>query len=171
MLPPCRLRDRDELNAAQIEPDAALCGFRFPELICRRVAAQFMGDRVIATFSFEKADGELKVLAGRHYSLAEPSDLTAHGRIPERSGHRLTGRRRSPLRTVPAPFPDRLLYLSCEQAALLVLRLFARSTCAPEKVGRVEANPRSVFRVRGIPTRKRQDERRNAEATGHQCCA
>ena len=36
-----------------------------------------MRDKVIALFSFEKIDGEVKVLAERHYRLVEPNELTA----------------------------------------------------------------------------------------------
>ena len=67
---------RDELNIVQIEQDMALCESRFPDLICRPVAAQFMQDDVIALFAFEKIDGEVKVLMERHYKLVEPKELT-----------------------------------------------------------------------------------------------
>lgn len=67
---------RDELSIVQIEQDTALCESRFPDLICLPVAAQFMRDRVIALFSFEKVDGEVKVLTERHYRLVQPNELT-----------------------------------------------------------------------------------------------
>ena len=66
----------DELNIVQIEQDVALCELKFPDLICLPVAAQFMRDRVIALFAFEKANDEVKVLAERHYRLVEPGELT-----------------------------------------------------------------------------------------------
>ena len=68
---------RDELNIVQIEQDVALCESKFPDLICRPVAAQFMHDDVIALFAFEKIDGEVKVLMERHYKLVEANELTA----------------------------------------------------------------------------------------------
>lgn len=68
---------RDELNIVQIEQDMALCESRFPQLICRPVAAQFMQDDVIALFAFEKIEGEVKVLEERHYKLVEANELTA----------------------------------------------------------------------------------------------
>ena len=67
---------RDELNVVQIEQDTALCESKFPDLICLPVAAQFMRDRVIALFSFEKIDGEVKVLTERHYKLVEPNEIS-----------------------------------------------------------------------------------------------
>ena len=67
----------DELNIVQIEQDMALCESKFPELVCRPVAAQFMSDHVIALFAFEKSEGEVKVLMERHYKLVDASELTA----------------------------------------------------------------------------------------------
>ncbi len=67
---------RDELNIVQIEQDMALCESRFPDLICLPVAAQFMRDQVIALFSFERTDGEVKILSERHYKLVETNELT-----------------------------------------------------------------------------------------------
>ena len=68
---------RDELNIVQIEQDMALCDSKFPELICRPVAAQFTDDNVIVLFAFEKIDGEVKILMERHYKLVDPNELTA----------------------------------------------------------------------------------------------
>lgn len=68
---------RDELNIVQIEQDMALCESRFPDLICRPVAAQFTHDDVIALFAFEKIDGEVKLLMERHYKLVDAKELTA----------------------------------------------------------------------------------------------
>ena len=69
----------DTLNIVQIEQDMALCESRFPELVCRPVAAQFTRDDVIALFAFEKIEDEVKVSTvstERHYKLVDPSDLT-----------------------------------------------------------------------------------------------
>ena len=68
---------RDELNIVQIEQDMALCESKFPDLVCRPVAAQFMQDDVIALFAFEKIDDDVKVLMERHYKLVESNELTA----------------------------------------------------------------------------------------------
>ena len=40
----------------QIEQDFAVCARKFPTLLCRPVAAQFMPDGVIALFDFEQSD-------------------------------------------------------------------------------------------------------------------
>ena len=68
---------QDKLNIVQIERDMALCEFKFPELVCRPVAAQFMRDDVIALFVFEKIGDDVKVLMEQHYQLVEPSELTS----------------------------------------------------------------------------------------------
>ena len=67
---------RDALNIVQIEQDMALCESKFPELVCRPVAAQFTHDDVIALFAFEKIDGEVKILMERHYKLADANEFT-----------------------------------------------------------------------------------------------
>ena len=40
----------DKLSIVQIEQDFAVCARKFPTLLCRPVAAQFMPDGVIALF-------------------------------------------------------------------------------------------------------------------------
>ena len=67
----------DELNIVQVEQDVALCESKFPDLVCRPVAAQFMSDAVIALFAFEHIEGEVKVFDEKHYRLVEPIELTA----------------------------------------------------------------------------------------------
>lgn len=67
----------DTLNIVQIEQDLALCESRFPDLVCRPVAAQFMGNDVIALFAFEKLGDEVKLSTESHYRLVDPAELTA----------------------------------------------------------------------------------------------
>ena len=68
---------RDELNIVQIEQDIALCESKFPDLICRPVAAQFMQDDVIALFAFERTEDGARILMEHHYKLVDPSELTS----------------------------------------------------------------------------------------------
>jgi hypothetical protein len=65
----------DELGIVQIEQDIKLCEHKFPELIIRAIASQFMSDNVIAIFEFKLVDGEIKKIAEKHYKLVEYSDL------------------------------------------------------------------------------------------------
>lgn len=51
---PVQAKGRNEkLGVVQIEQDFAVCAEKFPSLICRPIAAQFMADDLIALFDFE----------------------------------------------------------------------------------------------------------------------
>ena len=66
----------DELGIVQIEQDIKLCEHKFPELIVRAIAAQFMSYNVIAIFEFKLIDDEIRKIAEKHYKLVEYSDLS-----------------------------------------------------------------------------------------------
>jgi hypothetical protein len=71
---------RDYLSVVQIWQDFKMCQAKFPGLIPRPIAAQFMPGDVIAMFSFEwdGADGITIAPGGeRHYKLVAPTALTA----------------------------------------------------------------------------------------------
>lgn len=68
---------KDRLNIVQIEQDIAVCASKFPSLICRPVAAQFMAEDVIALFDFEQQeDGRISVLGEKHYRLVAPEEVS-----------------------------------------------------------------------------------------------
>ena len=68
---------KDKLGIVQVEQDIAMCREKFPNLICKPIAAQFMSDDVIALFLFEQQDGELpKIQAEKHYKLIPSGNLT-----------------------------------------------------------------------------------------------
>ncbi len=67
---------KDRLNVIQIEQDIAVCASKFPALICRPVAAQFMKEDVIALFEFEQGEDGLGVAMERHYKLVPPEEVT-----------------------------------------------------------------------------------------------
>lgn len=74
---------RDLLSVVQIEQDLALCKEKFPSLICRPIAAQFMKDDVIALFELELQGDEVAVSYEKHYRLVpedevSPEDLRAY---------------------------------------------------------------------------------------------
>jgi hypothetical protein len=52
----------DELGIVQIEQDIRLCEHKFPELIVRAIASQFMLNNVIAIFEFKIIENEIKKL-------------------------------------------------------------------------------------------------------------
>ena len=67
---------KDRLSIVQIEQDRAVCASKFPSLICRPVAAQFMKDDVIALFELEPDEHGLAVSMEKHYKLVPPDDVT-----------------------------------------------------------------------------------------------
>jgi hypothetical protein len=67
----------DRLSIVQIEQDFGLCAAKFPALICRPIAAQFMGEDLIALFDFVKNEEGIRVASERHYRLVSPIELTA----------------------------------------------------------------------------------------------
>ena len=67
---------RDKLNVVQIEQDVMLCSAKFPRLVCRPIAAQFMRDDRIALFEFS-AGATDRIVAERHYRLVAPDQVSA----------------------------------------------------------------------------------------------
>lgn len=67
---------KDRIGVVQIEQDFELCALKFPPLICRAIAAQFMADNLIALFEFEQSNGEIKVSSEKHYRLVRPDELS-----------------------------------------------------------------------------------------------
>jgi hypothetical protein len=66
----------DKIGIVQIEQDFAVCEAKFPELICRSIAAQFMEEDLIALFECEKTEDGIRVSAEKHYRLVNPDELT-----------------------------------------------------------------------------------------------
>jgi hypothetical protein len=72
----------------QIEQDFGVCAHRFPGLICRPVAAQFMEADVIALLEFAQDDNGAGICCEKHYKLVPPEevteeDLRAYGGLAE----------------------------------------------------------------------------------------
>lgn len=68
---------KDRLSIVQIEQDFAVCRVKFPTLIRRPIAAQFMGDNLIALFELEETEEGVKITAERHYRLVPPEEVTS----------------------------------------------------------------------------------------------
>lgn len=66
----------DQLGIVQIEQDFALCAAKFPRLICRPVAAQFIEDNLIGLFAFEESENGLMISDEKHYRLVAPDQMT-----------------------------------------------------------------------------------------------
>lgn len=68
----------DRLSIIQIEQDFAVCDSKFPDLIARPVAAQFMGDDLIALFEFERSsDDEVRIATEKHYRLVPAPSISS----------------------------------------------------------------------------------------------
>ncbi|MGI8827711.1 MAG: hypothetical protein ACR2JC_19180 [Chloroflexota bacterium] len=69
--------EADKLSIVQIEQDMALCRHKFPQLICRCIAAQLMLGDLIAMFELEHSEIDLAIASEKHYRLVPPDDVTA----------------------------------------------------------------------------------------------
>jgi hypothetical protein len=67
----------DQISIVQIEQDFALCADKFPALICRPVAAQFIGEHRIALFDFEESDDGVAIRSEKHYRLVPEAEVSA----------------------------------------------------------------------------------------------
>jgi hypothetical protein len=67
---------RDRIGIVQIEQDLSVCATKFPGLICRPIAAQYVADEKIALLELERADDLVRVSSEKHYRLVRPEDLT-----------------------------------------------------------------------------------------------
>ncbi len=67
---------KDKLGVVQIEQDTALCAAKFPALVCRPIAAQFMREDLIALFELQETEDGIRVLTEKHYKLVNPDELS-----------------------------------------------------------------------------------------------
>lgn len=59
----------DQISVVQTRQDAEYCASRFPELLCRPVAVQFVAPDIIAIFELTIHDGEKPIIEEKHYRL------------------------------------------------------------------------------------------------------
>lgn len=67
---------KDKLSVVQIEQDMALCAAKFPDLVCRAIGAQFMGETLIALFAFEETSEGVRINGEAHYRLVPPDQIS-----------------------------------------------------------------------------------------------
>jgi hypothetical protein len=67
---------RERVGRIQLEQDIVFCETRFPELIRRPIAVQFMGEDVIAMFELTIQDDRVQIVEERHYKLVSASEIT-----------------------------------------------------------------------------------------------
>jgi hypothetical protein len=61
----------------QIEQDIALCAARFPDLVCRPIAAQLIGHDAIALFELQPTQDGIRVAFEKHYRLVSPAAISS----------------------------------------------------------------------------------------------
>ena len=66
----------DALSVIQIWQDFRVAEQKFPDLLARPIAAQFMANDEIALFEFEEADSKITIAREKHYELVPPDQLT-----------------------------------------------------------------------------------------------
>ena len=59
----------DRHSPVQIRQDMRCCAAKFPKLICRALAAQFIEDDLIAMFELAMQDDEVRIVDEKHYWL------------------------------------------------------------------------------------------------------
>ena len=75
---PVEAKGRNErLGLVQIEQDIALCDSKFKQLICRPIAAQFIGENEIALFEFRQTEDGVRMVDEKHYGLVPDTEVTA----------------------------------------------------------------------------------------------
>jgi hypothetical protein len=67
---------KDKIGVVQIEQDFALCKEKYPALISRPIAAQFMANSLIALFEFELSGEKIGISQEKHYRLVEQDELS-----------------------------------------------------------------------------------------------
>ena len=81
---------KDKLGIVQLFQDIECCKEKFPNLVCKPVAAQFMRDRKrIVLFDLKLGEEELLVRREKHYELAQKDGISASelDSYRELSGH------------------------------------------------------------------------------------
>lgn len=79
----------DKLGGPQAKQDIACCAAKFPNLICRAIAAQFMEDDLIALFELTLENDAVKIVGEAHYRLVPADQISAAdlGSYRQRKAH------------------------------------------------------------------------------------
>lgn len=64
---------KDKIGAVQIEQDIMLCRHKYPNLICRAIAAQFVDSNRIVMFEFKLENQSIRKVQEKHYCLVKDS--------------------------------------------------------------------------------------------------
>ena len=66
----------DNIGISQIEQDLALCSEKYPNLICRSIACQFITPETVAMFEFSIEDDHIVKINERHNKIVEANEIT-----------------------------------------------------------------------------------------------
>ena len=66
----------DKIGAVQIEQDFSVCAEKFPNIVGRPIAAQFLDNKTIALFEFVLTEEGVRIASEKHYLLIHPDDLS-----------------------------------------------------------------------------------------------
>lgn len=67
----------DSLSVIQIWQDFRVAQQKFPDLVARPIAAQFMDQGTIALLEFQESNDQITIAREHHYSLVSPDELEA----------------------------------------------------------------------------------------------
>lgn len=66
----------DKIGVVQIEQDLEICKSKFPSLIPKLIAAQFIQQDLICIFEFVKTKEQIKIASEKHYRLVPAEELS-----------------------------------------------------------------------------------------------
>ncbi|MEI8122104.1 MAG: endonuclease [bacterium] len=66
----------DRLSTVQTRQDIACCAEKFPQLLCRAISAQFVGNDLIALFELALVGDDIRIIEERHYKLVSADQIT-----------------------------------------------------------------------------------------------
>lgn len=66
----------DKHGVVQTKQDILCCREKFPNLLCRAISAQFLGNDRIVLFELAVQDDEIKVVEERHYQLVPAQEIS-----------------------------------------------------------------------------------------------
>ncbi len=68
---------RDKHSIVQIEQDFAMAAAKFPDLICRPIAVQFLAGGALAVLEFVETSTGLKIAEEKHYEVVPQEEISA----------------------------------------------------------------------------------------------
>lgn len=74
----------DRIGVVQTSQDLAFCAERYPQLVCRAMAAQFMANEQIALFELTMSGNSIKVVEEKHYELVPEDQISGEDLVAYR---------------------------------------------------------------------------------------